>query len=203
MRLKKRKLPSGREFHFARFKDPDTNKIVDLTLDTEEGLNLTTREARRQWAIAKSEALARRRADLATGAPVKTHTPLSEAVETYLEACSNRLRDRTVEIYRKATDTLVTWAGDNGISEAGDLTPGRPATFRESRVSQRRQTVAAGDKRGARKASPATRSPGAVNVALCLNPGNSTPPAGSGLRTATPGGCSISWRRVVPHNACS
>src|SRR5262245_52194540 len=70
--------PAGRHPSWrARFEDPDTGRTTKITLDP---MALSTAEARRDWAIRKSKALARRRMELETGAPRTTGTAFSEAI---------------------------------------------------------------------------------------------------------------------------
>ena len=85
--IKQRKLPSGAKSFRARFTDPDTGRETYITLDGE--LGLSTSEARTVWAKRKAESLAKRRAELASGAPTKTHTTFDVAVAGILRVRAN------------------------------------------------------------------------------------------------------------------
>src|SRR5262245_42088671 len=56
VRLKRRVLRSGTVVWIARYRDPDTDREIDLTLDP---VVLSTKDARVEWAKAKSRELAR------------------------------------------------------------------------------------------------------------------------------------------------
>ena len=62
----------------ARWTDPDTQRLVKVTLDPEA---IRTEEARRDWAVAKSKAIAKRRMALEAGAPQATGTALADALD--------------------------------------------------------------------------------------------------------------------------
>lgn len=144
----RRTLPAGGTAWRARFRDPDTGKLVYDTLDPQE---LSTHEARADWAKRKSRALAKRRTEIASGAPLKTHTPLPKAVDDYLKACADRLRPSTVETYQKGVDKLVTWCGENGIATTEQLTPGRLELFAASLAAARKRKAKAKNGRGAKR----------------------------------------------------
>lgn len=163
VKLRKRVLKNGREFWFARFVDPDTDKTTDVTL---EALAETTRETRRQWAIKKSTALAKRRSELAAGAPKRSYTLLGEATATYLEGCASRLRPRTSEVYTAVIDIFTAWAKKEKLDYIEDLTAGKLAAFKDSRTAARRHVVKKGDRRGGRQRSTAARSPTTINTEL-------------------------------------
>jgi integrase len=147
----------------ARWRDPDTGKLVEFKLDPTV---FPSRESRKQWAIRRSRALAKRRADIESGAPLIDRTPLGDAVDAYLNACGSRLRNRTTDLYRMSADKLLHWADEVGVKTLAELTPAKLTAFRESRISQRKQAAAKGGRRGSRSGSSRNRAPGAVNVEL-------------------------------------
>ena len=152
--------PAGRHPNWrARFKDPDTNRTVKTTLDPRA---LRTKEARRDWAIAKSKTLARRRMDLEAGAHRATGTPLPVAIGRYY-ADHPRLREGTIGIYKRATDKLEAWASKNGLTLADQLTGPALVAFRGSLVREHLRTPKAGSKRGRRKNTDKPRKATSVN----------------------------------------
>jgi integrase len=161
--LTPRSLPGGGTSWRARYRDPDTGKLVFVTLNS---VALPTHAARRQWAIRKSQNLAKRRMAIAGGATLITRTPLSEAVEGYLVACENRLRKRTLEVYRDAANKFLSWTEESGIENLSELTAAKLTTFRESRIGTRKRSVKKGGGRGRRKNSTALRSVSSINIEL-------------------------------------
>lgn len=156
-----KKVEKVYEYWVARWRDSDTGKLVEFKLDSSV---FPSRESRREWAIKKSRTLAKRTAELASGAPVITRTPLNDAVEAYLEACTNRLRPRTMEVYQDASNKLLLWAKENGVKTLADFTPAKLTAFREYRIGERKQGVSKGGRRGARKSSSKKRSPSSINI---------------------------------------
>lgn len=157
-----RRNPSGEVVWRARYTDPDTGRRVWETLER----SLSTREARRAWAIQKSHALSLRRAALASGAPLRTETPLDGAVDGFYEACRNRIADSTIQTYRRGIELLRHWAHRLGIVNTEDLTPPRLRAFRETVIAAHKCVVNPGSKRGARRMSAAKRSPATTNTEL-------------------------------------
>ncbi len=146
----------------ARYVDPDSGAIVKLTLDPE----LTTAEARDDWAARKSTALALRRLELKGGAPKLVRASLKDAVDEYFEAASNRLDVRTIENYRIAAGYLLAWAKQRDIVTTEALLPTLLPTFRDYMLAQRRQAYVKGRGRGARKAGEQKVSPQTINWKL-------------------------------------
>lgn len=161
--LHARRLPSGARSWRARFRDPDTGKDRYVALGP---LGLTTAEARREWAIAKSRQLAARRRELELGAAPKTETPLAGTIDEYLQARARQMRPDTLVADQKACDRLLTWARQEGLSQVEDLTPARLAAFRESRVAAPKQAQVKEGGRGARHTTGGRRSPATVNHEL-------------------------------------
>jgi integrase len=143
----------------ARFRDPDTGKLTKTRLDPSE---LSTEEGRREWAIRKSKALAKRRMDLEAGAPRATGTKLSDAVDRYFKAHA-QLRPRTRAIYRSAADKLLAWAGRAGVETADGLTRAQLLAFRETLVRAPKRAPVVGGKRGVHRSTGGPRTPRAVN----------------------------------------
>lgn len=151
---------TGRHPHWrARYIDPDSGRSVKVTIDP---VGAPTAETRRDWAIRKSKALARRRIELEGGAHRATGTTLSDALDRYYED-HPQLRDGTRGVYERATDKLKAWAEAAGVRSADDLTGPRVTAFRAALVKAPRGTSAAGGKRGARKATTEPRAASSVN----------------------------------------
>lgn len=161
--LQSRKLPGGGVAIRARFDDPDSGRTVYQTLDLTA---LSTKEARRAWAIRKAQTLAQRRMDLAAGAPKRSETPFGDAVAAFYESCGHRLRQSTVTNYRHGIDRFRGWAVRQGIAHTEELTPARLAAFREALIAEGRCVVVRGARRGARERSAFRRSPVTVNTYL-------------------------------------
>lgn len=143
----------------ARYRDPDSGRMVKVTLDP---VGCSTAESRRDWAIRKSKALAKRRIELEGGAHRATGTALGDAIDRYYED-HPELRAGTVGVYKRATDKLKAWAAATGVRSADDLTGPRIVAFRASLVKEPLRAAAAGGKRGARKSTLAARSASSVN----------------------------------------
>lgn len=147
----------------ARYDDPDSGKRVKVRLDPVELSNATSR---RHWAIRKSQALARRRVELDSGAPRATRTPLADALDSYYEA-HPQLRPKTLTAYRAATDKLAAWCAGHGVRSADDLTRARLMDFRAALVSEPKRAPQRGSKgRGKRSSAGNPRSPLSVNREL-------------------------------------
>jgi integrase len=146
----------------ARYEDPDLGRTTKERLDP---VALRTTESRRDWAIRKSKAIARRRVELDAGAVRATGTGLEAAVERYFDD-HGHLRPRTLEIYRKATKRFLAWAGRNGLQGADDVTKERLAAFRAARLKEGRHAPVAGGRQGEKTTNGEKRSPATVNVEL-------------------------------------
>ncbi len=146
----------------ARYLDPDTGRMVKVRLDP---LAVPTAETRRDWAIRKARALAKRRLELEGGAPRATGTALPEALGRYFKDHPH-LRPRTRQIYKRVADGLVTWGAGVGLRSADDLTGPRLVAFRAELVKETRRVHVEGGKRGELKATDAQRSPNTINSDL-------------------------------------
>jgi integrase len=155
--------PDGRHPTWrARYEDPDLKRTTKERLDP---VALRTAEARRDWAVRKSRALAKRRMELEAGAPRATGTGLEVAVERFFED-RVELRPRTREIYRKAAKRFLAWASKVGLHSADDVTKERLVAFRAARLKEGRHAAVAGGKRGEKAAGGKMRAPATVNVEL-------------------------------------
>ncbi|HVY27035.1 MAG TPA: hypothetical protein VHB79_10810 [Polyangiaceae bacterium] len=153
--------PDGRHPHWrARFRDPDSGRVVKLTI-----AELTTAEARRDWAIRKAKTLGKRRMDLEAGAPRATGTTLSDAVGQYFEDHPH-LRAATLETYRTASKKFLAWADKVGLRSADDVTGARLVAFRAEVVKEPKRKHARGAKRGSQQTTPEQRSPYTINREL-------------------------------------
>jgi integrase len=146
----------------ARYTDPDSGRVVKTTLDPKA---LRTKEARRDWAIAKSKSLAKRRMELDAGAHRATRTAFDVATERYFEH-HPQLRPRTLEIYRATAKKLQAWAPTVGVRSADDLTGPKLLAFRAKLIKDPKTVRAKGGKRGATKATKEPRSPSTINMEL-------------------------------------
>jgi integrase len=153
--------PAGRHPHWrARFDDPDTGRSVKITI-----AELTTAEARRDWAIRKSKTLGKRRMDLEAGAPRATGTTLADAIDRYFEDHPH-LRAKTLETYRAATTKLLAWASRVGLRSADDVTAARLVAFKAVIVKEPKRKHARGRKRGSQETTAEPRSPYTINREL-------------------------------------
>lgn len=146
----------------ARFTDPDSGRLAWEALDADAARTL---ETRRDWAIAKARAIAKRRAELDGGAPRATGTALDAAIDRYFDD-HPRLSPRTREIYAAAANKLKAWAARAGVTTADDLTGPRLVAFRAALAKEPKRVAVGGDRRGARRAAGEPRSASAVNVEL-------------------------------------
>lgn len=162
--IKQRKLPSGATTYRARFTDPDTGREVYVTLDGE--LGLATGDARGLWAKRKAETLAKRRAELAAGAPTKTHTTFDDALSAYREGAEKLLRASTLGTYEQAFAWLRRWASERGLAHVEALTPALLADLKDALVAGDKRVVKKGARRGTRTSSTAKRSPVTINTYL-------------------------------------
>ncbi|MGE0708410.1 MAG: tyrosine-type recombinase/integrase [Planctomycetota bacterium] len=161
VKLLQRERASGTVW-LARWTDPDTGKAKEASLTA---LGRTTHEARREWAIKRSQTLAARRAAIAAGAQLRTETLVTDAVKRWYEA-NPRLREGTVEAYRLGSDAFVSWAEAQGLRFVEDLRPPHLASFRDHMGTLPRCGLLKGGKRGEHAASSEPLSPVSVNSRL-------------------------------------
>lgn len=152
---------SGRRSHVARWRDPDTERWEQQSLDD---LGLKNDDARVEWAIKKYESVVARRRERSHGAPKKTETPLSVAIADYFKGA--RLRPRTERTYRAAIDAFEEWAEKHGPRLVEQVAPAHLAQFKTALVNAPRMAPAPGGTRGERQAGPKKRSPDSINALL-------------------------------------
>jgi integrase len=161
--LLRRTLPSGSVVWQARYEEPDSGKIRKPILDA---VAFPTHEARTLHAKRLSKSLARRRGDLAGGAPRAESKAIDEAIKDFVDAAANRLRGRTLKTYGLAFDKLLTWSARRGVKTTGDLTRAQLAAFREHLIARPRKASKAGGRRGESKDAAKKRSPVSINREL-------------------------------------
>lgn len=142
----------------ARYRDPDTGKMVKQRLDPE---GVRDAQARRDWAILKSRAIAKRDMLLAAGAPRATGKTVEQGVEAYF-AAHPELREKTLLGYRAAARRLLDWAERDGVESVDEITRGRLLELRAHLAQAPRTKPAPGAKRGQRVAR-GKRNPVTVN----------------------------------------
>lgn len=162
---------SERSSWVARWRDPDSGRQVQASLDA---LGLRTAEARRAWAITKSQSLAKRRADLAAGAVRHSERGLAAAVKDYIDHSEKTKRASTVDAMRPALARFLEWAERRGLRKTDDVHPHDLAAFREHLTAAARTSPQAAARRGARRPSIRPLSRTSVNsylkaVKACLN----------------------------------
>lgn len=154
----------------ARYVDPESGRTIKISLDVDcarRGVPaLTTVEQRDDWAAKKSRELAKRRLELAEGAPKVESGSLALAVDGYFEAAENRLGSSTIALYRAAADLLLDWARHREIVTTDMLRPTALPGFRDFLLAQRKKAYVKGRGRGARRAGTAKLSPRTVNWQL-------------------------------------
>lgn len=146
----------------ARYEDPDTGRTVKERLDP---VALPTAEVRRDWAIRKARALAKRRTELELGGTRATGTALDAALDRYFED-HGHLRSGTLGIYKAAAKKLRAWAHTAGVRSGDDLTGPKLVAFRAALAKEKRAMPATGGKRGERRRTGEARSPTTVNSEL-------------------------------------
>lgn len=160
--LKQRNLPSGASAWRARFDDPDTGREVYVTLDP---IALSTAEARRLWAIRKSKALAKRRMELDAGAPIKSQTPMTDAIDAYVVDAKHRLRASTLRTYRhQGLDQFRRWVAARNLTHVEALTQPLLSELRATLIAGGRGVVRKGARRGARETSSSKRAATSTNT---------------------------------------
>ncbi len=151
--------------YYARWQDPLTGREVDTNLSK---LGLSSDEARVDWCVRKSKAIAARSAALEVGDAVRTRTPPVEAVAGYLDDCRARLREQTIDAYAWAAERFAAFLTEVGVGVVEEVASSHLAGFRAAVVREPRQTSARGKGagRGSKRAAPRKRSPATVNSVL-------------------------------------
>ncbi len=159
-----RTLRDGSKRYRAKFKDPDTGRVVWETLDP---VGLPNRKSRLRWLKEKSKALARRRAEISSGAPRRTSTDLDAAITDYLKRREDAgLAARTIGVYRKQLERFAVWARTLGIDRVEDLNEIHLVEFRESQETRRKRVPSEKGRRGERRAAAKLVAPQTANVTL-------------------------------------
>jgi integrase len=151
----------GHPYWRARIKDPDTGRMTKVRIDPVAN---PTAEKRRDWAILKSKALAKRKDDLESGAPRATGTPMGAALDRYFSAHPN-LRPKTITVYKTAATKLQKWGKKAGVS-VDNLTRAHLLGFREHLVCEPKRVSQPRGKRGSTRAAKTPRSAASVNREL-------------------------------------
>jgi integrase len=145
----------------ARFRDPDSGKLTKVSLDA----SLTTNEARQEWAVRKSRAIAKRRVELESGAVRATGTKLSDALTKFFKA-NARLRAGTIDNYQRVADKFEAWATRERILSCDELTRPLLADFRTALINEKRRVHSAGTTRREVRETADPRSAHTVNADL-------------------------------------
>jgi integrase len=155
--------PDGRHPTWrARYTDPDSGRPTKVRLDPQV---CPTAETRRDWAVRKSKAIAKRRDELDHGAARATNTKLDDALDQYFTD-HGHLRAGTLGIYRAAAKKLSAWARASGVRSGDDVTGPRLVAFRSAVAKERRPAPASGGKRGERRHTGEPRAATTVNREL-------------------------------------
>jgi integrase len=147
----------------ARCEDPDLGKRVKVRLDP-LGAGKSA-QSRRAWAIAKARQIAKRRDELASGAPRATRTHIGDAIARYFRD-HPRLRPLTSATYLKATNKLEAWCAATGLRSADHLTLAHLVAFRSHLASAPKRGAKARSKRGTKVDQDVTRAASSVNVEI-------------------------------------
>lgn len=175
VKLKRRTYASGAVVWVARWVDPkkperrDTKGRVKLNAEINlTALGKTSEDARRAWAIAKSQSLADERATIASGNVVTTRTQVDDAIEAFYKAQANELKASTLAVYREATTPFLKWSESYGVACIEDLTPAMLTEFRDWFLNRPAFVNAKGKQtgRGTREEGKRKRSPGQLNKCI-------------------------------------
>ena len=128
--------------------------------------DLTTDEARSDYAYKLSVRLARQRRDVEEGrAMKKTCLGIGETIELHFEAHPD-LRERTLKEYRNATGKLVAWCKTHGVKTADELDKQKLMAFREHLINEPKRRSVYGGKRGQRESAGERKAPRTINKQL-------------------------------------
>ena len=144
----------------AKYVDPDDDgrtKVVNL--DKEGRRNA---KARKAWAKEKSQALAKRRDELAAGAAKRTATPVAGAVKQYLAAKSKK-REATRKSYAASLVLFSAWAEESDVGAVETLSRGKLALFRDWLVALPKRPTVKAEKRATATAPEGPRSAAGIN----------------------------------------
>jgi integrase len=161
VKLQRRSRQGARTIWIARWTDPDTGRIKQVSL---AALGLSSHEARREWAVLKSQAIQQRRADLRSGAPRHSGLTLVGAVEHYFAV--KKLATATTENYRGATVLFVAWANSVGLAGVDSVFPHHLERFKDHLVGMKRRVPVQGGRRSQRQPGLVSVEPATVNNRL-------------------------------------
>lgn len=159
--LRPRSRPGGAEIWLARWRDPITEKFVEMSLSAQK---VTNEYGRRTWAVAKAKELAQERQALAAGR-IDREGPreIKKAIEAYLTGGHARLRERTIECYRSSLGLLEEFAAEVGMTDMHALTPPLLHRLRVWIIGRPRRRSRDGGIRGETLATGDPRSTAAIN----------------------------------------
>lgn len=164
VKLKRMRRETG-ETWVARFIDADTGREKQESLTA---LGITDESARRAWAIEKSNSLRSRAAALASGAALRTETPISQALKLYLDHRASEVALSTFKSYSDAGGDFAAWASTLGLVLTETISPAHLLDFRTAFLNRPKHVQASGKGigRGARKEVKDKRAPVTLNKAL-------------------------------------
>jgi integrase len=151
---------SGRAFYQARFKCPESGRLICESLDAK---GIMTAEARRAWAVGKSQEIQRRTGELKIGAAPQLDEKLEVAAETYLASCKATLRNSTHRAYADALKQFSTWAKRVGLTKTSQINVGVLSRYRDFVIALPNGRATKGGRRGQRTATTHPRAPRTVN----------------------------------------
>ena len=136
---------AGKRYWRARWRDPETQKILTRTLSPADSKNSDTRTA---YATRIHRTLRRRNEDIAAGAAPHTHAgaSLSSAIASYFEKHDHPKTTRAD--YTQATNALIAWGEENGVSTVRQLTPGKLREFSLALAKMPKKVRKLGGRRG-------------------------------------------------------
>jgi len=148
VKLKRVRHRSGVESWVARWRDPDSGREAQQSM---EAVGRTNAEARRAWAIDKARELTRRKDALSRGEPPETGTGIEDAVAHYFDGAD--LKPATIAYYRTAIERFTAWCERAGVRTTDDLRARHLTAFRTALREEPARRGEAGGRRGSRKAS--------------------------------------------------
>ncbi|MFT3927837.1 MAG: hypothetical protein QM778_35240 [Myxococcales bacterium] len=128
--------------------------------------DVTTEDRRVDAAVQRSREIGARALEIDRGADPLHGSDLVQAIAAYHKAAEVELRDKTVALYKRATDMFLEWARAHGIKSTRDLKAARLPGFRDYLLAQRKKAYVRGGKRGQRKAGNEKLSPQTINWQL-------------------------------------
>ena len=154
--------PSGRSYpvYQALWTDPDLGKRCTQMLHQ---VGCWTDEARKDWAKRKSEDIYKRKNELSAGAPRRTKTPVSTAVEKFLAHARLDKRPDSMAGYEAAMRRFETWAAASSVQFIETLKKKHLLDLRDWVTRLPRQRPQAGGGRGKKLKEKTPRSPHTVN----------------------------------------